>query len=274
MAYADFERVPEVAVPSPKLEEKLHSMWESKPGLRGWLSTVDHKEIGIMYLVTAFGFLCAGGIEALVMRIQLAGPDRHLLTPEQYNQLFSMHGNTMIFWYALPVLSGFSNYLWPLLLGARDMAFPRLNAFSYWTFLFSGLFLYSSFLVGAAPNDGWFNYPPYASREYNAGVNIDYYLLGQLFFGISTTAGALNFVVTTLRTRCPGMSINRFPIVIWGTLTANAANLFSVPVLSVACVFLWMDRQFGTHFFNAEQGGQQLRGHGLSFRSYTFRSRR
>jgi cytochrome c oxidase subunit I+III len=258
VSFAEFQRASEVATPTPALEDKLHSMWESEPGLRGWLSTVDHKEIGIMYLVTSFAFLVAGGLEALMMRLQLAGPDRQLLTPEQYDQLFSMHGNTMIFWYALPVLSGFSNYLWPLLLGARDMAFPRLNAFSYWTFLFSGLFLYSSFLVGASPNDGWFNYPPYASREYNGGINIDYYVLGQLFFGISTTAGAVNFVVTTLRTRCPGMSINRFPIVIWGTLTANAANLFSVPVLSVACFLLWMDRQFGTHFFDAEQGGQPL----------------
>lgn len=258
MAVAEFQRTPEIGEPSPYLEEKLHAMWESKPGLRGLLSTVDHKEIGIMYLVTAFVFLCAGGIEALVMRLQLAGPDRHLLTPEQYNQLFSMHGITMIFWYALPVLSGFSNYLWPLLLGARDMAFPRLNAFSYWIFLFSGLFVYSSFLIGQSPNAGWFDYPPYASREYNAGLNIDFYVLGQLFLGISTTAGAINFVVTTLRTRCPGMSINRFPIVIWGTLTANAANLFSIPVLSLACVFLWMDRQFGTHFFNTQQGGQPL----------------
>jgi heme/copper-type cytochrome/quinol oxidase subunit 1 len=124
VSFAEFQRASEVATPTPALEDKLHSMWESEPGLRGWLSTVDHKEIGIMYLVTSFAFLVAGGLEALMMRLQLAGPDRQLLTPEQYDQLFSMHGNTMIFWYALPVLSGFSNYLWPLLLGAPTWRFP------------------------------------------------------------------------------------------------------------------------------------------------------
>jgi cytochrome c oxidase subunit 1/cytochrome c oxidase subunit I+III len=255
---AEHERLPEVTEHNPALEAKLHAMWESEPGLRGWLSTVDHKEIGIMYLVTAFAFLVAGGIEAVFMRLQLSGPNQHLLTPEQYNQLFSMHGNTMIFWYAFPVLSGFSNYFWPLLLGARDMAFPRLNAFSYWVFLASGIFVYCSFLIGTAPNDGWFNYPPYASREFNPGPNIDFYLLGLIFFGVSLTAGGINFVVTTLRTRCPGMSVNRFPIVIWGTMSANAAGLLAVPTVSVACLMLWMDRQFGTHFFNAQNGGQPL----------------
>ncbi|HEX3882122.1 MAG TPA: cytochrome c oxidase subunit I [Stellaceae bacterium] len=258
MTIAEHERVPEIRVVTPALEEKLERMWESPPGLRGWLSTVDHKEIGIMYLVTAFAFLVAGGLEALVIRLQLAGPNQHLVTPEQYNELFSMHGTTMIFWYSFPILSGFSNYFWPLLLGSRDMAFPRVNAFSYWVFLASGLFLYCSFLVGAAPNDGWFNYPPYASREYNPGPNIDFYLLGLIFFGISLTAGGINFVVTTLRTRCPGMSVNRFPIVVWGTLSANAAGLLAVPTVSIACLMLWMDRQFGTHFFSADNGGQPL----------------
>ena len=258
MTVAEHERLPEVTERNPSLEAKLHEMWESEPDLLGWLSTVDHKEIGIMYLVTAFAFLVAGGVEALIMRLQLAGPNQNLLGPEQYNELFSMHGNTMIFWYAFPVLSGFSNYFWPLLLGARDMAFPRLNAFSYWVFLASGIFIYCSFVVGAAPNDGWFNYPPYGSREFNPGPNIDFYLLGLIFFGISLTAGGINFVVTTLRTRCPGMSINRFPIVIWGTLSANAAGLLAVPTVSVACLMLWMDRHFATHFFNAQSGGQPL----------------
>lgn len=258
MTIAEHRRVPEIRARTPSLEHKLQGMWESQPGLRGWLSTVDHKEIGIMYLVTAFAFLVAGGLEALIIRLQLAGPNQHLLSPEQYNELFSMHGTTMIFWYSFPVLSGFSNYFWPLLLGSRDMAFPRLNAFSYWVFLASGIFLYCSFLAGAVPNDGWFNYPPYASREFNPGANIDFYLLGLIFFGISLTAGGINFVVTTLRTRCPGMSVNRFPILIWGTLSANAAGLLAVPTVSIACLMLWLDRQFGTHFFNANNGGQPL----------------
>jgi cytochrome c oxidase subunit 1/cytochrome c oxidase subunit I+III len=252
------ERIPEVTEKEPALEAKLHEMWESKPGLRGWLSTTDHKEIGILYLVTAFVFLVAGGIQALIMRLQLAGPDNHIVNPAVYNELFSMHGNTMIFWYAFPVLSGFSNYFWPLLLGSRDMAFPRLNAFSYWVFLASGIFLYCSFAAGSAPNAGWFSYPPYTSREFNPGAAIDFYTLGLIFFGISLTAGGINFIVTTLRTRCPGMSINRFPVVIWGTLSANAAGMLVVPTVSVACFFLWMDRNFGTHFFNAADGGQPL----------------
>jgi cytochrome c oxidase subunit I+III len=253
------QRIPKILERDDKaLEEKLHEMWESEPGLRGWLSTVDHKEIGIMYLVTAFTFLVLGGIEALVMRLQLTLPGEHLLTPEQYNELFSMHGNTMIFWYAFPVLSGFGNYFWPLLLGARDMAFPRLNAFSYWVFLASGIFIYSSFLIGASPNDGWFNYPPYANRTFNPGPNDDFYLLGLIFFAISLTAGGINFIVTTFRTRCPGMSINRFPIVIWGTLTANAAGLLAVPCLALACLFLWLDRNFGTHFLGNLNNGQPL----------------
>jgi cytochrome c oxidase subunit I len=252
------ERIPEVTEKEPALEAKLHEMWESKPGLRGWLSTTDHKEIGIFYLVTAFVFLVAGGIQALIMRLQLAGPDNHIVNPAVYNELFSMHGNTMIFWYAFPVLSGFSNYFWPLLLGSRDMAFPRLNAFSYWVFLASGIFLYCSFAAGSAPNAGWFSYPPYTSREFNPGAAIDFYTLGLIFFGISLTAGGINFIVTTLRTRCPGMSINRFPVVIWGTLSANAAGMLVVPTVSVACFFLWMDRNFGTHFFNAANGGQPL----------------
>ncbi|HEY7298376.1 MAG TPA: cytochrome c oxidase subunit I [Xanthobacteraceae bacterium] len=236
-------------------------MWETPPGPRGWLSTVDHKEIGLRYLVTAFLFLIAGGIEALIMRLQLSGPNATLLTPEQYDELFTMHGITMILLYAFPVLSGFSNYLWPLIFGSRDMAFPRLNAFSYWIFLASGVFIYASFAVGAAPNGGWFNYVPYTSKPYNPGLNIDFYCLGNIFLGISTTAGAINFIVTTLRTRCPGMSVNRFPIIAWGTLTANASNILSIPVVSVAFFLLWLDRNFGTEFYGPHSGN--LSGHPL-----------
>jgi cytochrome c oxidase subunit I len=236
----------------------LKSNWQGRGGIPGWLSSVDHKEIGKRYLVTAFLFLIIGGLEAAVMRAQLAQPNEHLLTPEQYNQLFTMHGVTMIFLYALPVLSGFSNYLWPLLLGSRDMAFPRLNALSYWVFLFAGIFLYVSFPLGKAPDDGWFSYVPYASRAYNPGPNIDVYALGMVLLGISTTVGSINFIVTLLRMRAPGMSINRVPILIWGTLTASVGNLFAVPAVSLAFFMLWMDRQFGTHFFDVSAGGQPL----------------
>jgi cytochrome c oxidase subunit I len=251
-------RTPVVGIDSVEHQARLLRFWETGPGLKGFLMSVDHKEIGIRYIVTAFVFLALGGVEALIMRVQLAGPNLTLLTPEQYNQLFSTHGMTMIFLYASPVLSGFSNFLWPLLLGSRDMAFPRLNALGYWIYLAAGLFLYTGFATGHGPNDGWFNYVPYASRDYNPGINEDVYALGMVFLGISTTVGAANFVVTAFRTRAPGMSINRMPIIVWGTLTASVANLVVVPAVSLAFFMLWMDRQFGTHFFDSGGGGQPL----------------
>jgi cytochrome c oxidase subunit I len=252
------ERTPQIAPADDRLRERLKSIWETRPGLFGFLGTVDHKQIGARYLVTAFAFLLLGGVEALVMRLQLARPNSHLLTPDQYNQLFSTHGMTMIFLYAMPILSGFSNYLYPLVLGARDMAFPRLNALSYWVFLASGLFMYAGFAIGAGPNDGWFNYVPYAEREFNPGLNQDFYSLGMIFLGISTTVGAANFIVTFFKTRAPGMSVNRVPVLVWGTLTASIANLLVVPCVSLAFFLLWMDRQFGSHFFDAGHGGQPV----------------
>ena len=260
MAVTEYYREPDVAGLEGRtsLAEKLKRIWETAPGISGWISTVDHKEIGIRYLITAFAFLIAGGIEALIFRVQLAQPEQRLLTPEQYNELFSMHGITMIFLYAGPILSGFSNYLWPLLLGARDMALPRLNAFSYWVYVLAGLFIYASFLVGAAPNDGWFNYVPYASKEFNPGPNMDFYALGLIFLGLSTTVGSINFMVTMFRMRAPGMSINRVPIMVWGTLTASVGNLLAVPAVSLAFFLLWLDRQFGTHFYDDPGPGHAL----------------
>lgn len=251
-------RTPVVGIDSVEHQARLLKFWETASGLKGFFMSVDHKEIGIRYIVTAFVFLALGGVEALIMRVQLAGPNLTLLTPEQYNQLFSTHGMTMIFLYASPILSGFSNFLWPLLLGSRDMAFPRLNALSYWIYLAAGLFLYAGFVTGHGPNDGWFNYVPYASRDYNPGINQDVYALGMVFLGISTTVGAANFVVTAFRTRAPGMSINRMPIIVWGTLTASVANLVVVPAVSLAFFMLWTDRRFGTHFFDSAGGGQPL----------------
>src|SRR5207249_455176 len=172
----------------------------------------DHKKIGKHYIYTAFLFFTAGGIEALIMRAQLARPDERILDPEAYNQLFSMHGITMIFFFVTPMLFGFGNYFVPLMIGARDMAFPRLNAFGYWIFLFSGIFMYSSFLIGRAPNDGWFNYAPISDSKFSPGLNIDYYTLGLIFLGISTTVGSVNFIVTIFKLRAPGMSIARMPL--------------------------------------------------------------
>ena len=245
-------------LPTPALHDRLLRIWETRPGLIGALGSVDHKTIGKRYLATALLFLLVGGAEAAMMRLQLAHGDQHLLSPEQYNQLFTMHGVTMIFWYAAPVLSGFSNFLWPLLIGSRDMAFPRLNAFSYWTFLLSGLFLYSSFLVGQAPDGGWFAYVPMTTTPFSPGLNLDFYAIGLVFLTLSTSVGAVNFIVTVFKLRAPGMSVDRLPIFMWGTTTASFAALFSLPSLTVACVMLYLDRRFGTHFFDSSTGGQPL----------------
>ncbi|HEY3747365.1 MAG TPA: cbb3-type cytochrome c oxidase subunit I, partial [Gemmatimonadaceae bacterium] len=245
----------DVAAPA---REYLAETWKTPPGVLGQLSSVDHKLIGKRYLVTAFAFLIAGGIEAGIMRAQLAGPGRTLVTPEQYNQLFTMHGVSMIFLYALPILSGFSNYLWPLMLGTRDMAYPRVNALSYWVFLAAGLFIYSSFLVGQAPDGGWFAYTPLTSHEFSPGLNIDFYALGLVFLGISTTVGAINFIATLAKLRAPGMSVNRLPIFVWGTITVSVAIVFAIPALTVDLVFLFFDRAFGMHFFDPGAGGQPL----------------
>lgn len=258
MAISEVETTPEIATAATAYGRHLDEIWETAPGIRGWISPVDHKEIGKRYIVTAFLFLLAGGVEALMMRLQLAGPDQHVLTPGEYDRMFSTHGMTMIFLYAMPVLSGFSNYLWPLVLGSRDMAFPRLNALSYWIYVAAGLFMYVGFIIGDGPNDGWFNDAPYSTLPYNPGLNMDFYSLGMIFLGISTTVGAANFIVTLLRTRAPGMSIDRLPILVWGTLTASVANILVVPAVSLAFFLLWMDRQFGTHFFDVSQGGQAL----------------
>ncbi|WIG55397.1 MAG: Cytochrome c oxidase polypeptide I [Rhodanobacteraceae bacterium] len=251
-------KTPVIAQPNAELREKMEGMWSDPPTLHGWFGTTDHKKVGKRYLVTAFVFLLVGGLEALGMRLQLAQPNEHLLSPGLYNQFFSMHGFTMIFLYSLPILSGFSNYLWPLILGTRDMAFPRLNAFTYWVFLLAGIFLYIGFWGGKGTDVGWFNYVPLAERAYNPDWNVDIYSLGMIFLGISTTAGAVNFIATMFRTRAPGMSISRVPIMIWGTLVANVGILFAVPAVSLDFLMLWLDRRFGTQFFNPEMGGRPL----------------
>ncbi|MDQ6828186.1 MAG: cytochrome c oxidase subunit I [Gemmatimonadota bacterium] len=238
--------------------ERLREIWETAPGLYGTFATVDHKTIGKRYLVTAFVFFLLGGLEAVAMRAQLAGPGLRMLSPEAYNQLFTMHGVTMLFLFASPVLSGFSNYLWPLMIGARDMAYPRVNALSYWTFLMAGVFLYSSFLVGQAPDGGWFAYVPMTERAFSPGLNIDFYALGLIFLGVSSTVGAVNFITTFFKLRAPGMSLNRVPILLWGTLTTSFSVLFAIPALSVACIMLFFDRRFGMHFFDAANGGHPL----------------
>ena len=240
------------------VEQRLTEIWATPKTIKGWFTTLDHKKIGKRYLATAFAFLILGGIEALIMRIQLANSDQSLLTPEAYNQLFTMHGMTMIFWYASPILSGFANYLIPLMIGARDMAYPRLNAFSYWSFLLSGVFLYISAFMGQAPHGGWFAYVPYTTLRYSPEYGMDFYSLALIFLTISTTFGAINFIVTIFRLRAPGMTISRMPLFLYSTLTISFAVLMSLPALTAACVFLELDRRYGTHFFDSARGGNPL----------------
>jgi cytochrome c oxidase subunit 1/cytochrome c oxidase subunit I+III len=240
------------------LAERLDAMWAEKPGLSSFISTVDHKRIGFRYFYTGMLFLIFGGIEAMLIRMQLAGPRLDLLTPEAFNQLFSMHGITMMFLFAMPVLSGFGNYFVPLMIGARDMAFPRLNAFGYWVFLAGGIFMYSAFLTGSAPNDGWFNYLPLADENFSPGLNIDFYALGLIFLGISTTGGAINFIVTILKLRAPGMTLNRIPIFVWGELAMAFQIIFALPMLTLACILLVLERKFGFHFYDAAAGGDPI----------------
>ena len=233
-----------------------------------WLMTTDHKKIGVMYMLTGFFFFLAGGVEALLIRTQLAVPNGHVLSPEVYNQVFTMHGTTMIFLFVMPTLTGFGNFVVPLMIGARDMAFPRLNAFGYWVVLFAGLFLNSSFLLGQAPNGGWFNYAPLneltgAVSCGNAvmctpGLNEDFWLLGILLLGISSIAGSLNFVVTILKMRAPGMTINRMPLFTWMTLITAFLLLFALPSLTAASVLELLDRHLGTHFYQFAAGGDPL----------------
>jgi len=227
-------------------------------GIWSWIATVDHKRIGIMYGVTAFLFFLAGGVEALAIRLQLARPGAQVLDQEVYNQMFTMHGTTMIFLVVMPLSAAFFNLIVPLQIGARDVAFPRLNAFSYWTFLMGGLFLYSSIFFGGAPNGGWFGYAPLTEKAFNPGHGIDFWALGLQILGISSLASGFNFIVTILNMRAPGMSLLRMPVFTWMTLVTSFLIIFAMPVLAVGLFQLSFDRLFGANFFNPLKGGTPL----------------
>jgi cytochrome c oxidase subunit 1 len=230
----------------------------SQHGLVSWFTTVDHKRIGILYGVTAFVFFLIGGVEALLIRVQLAGPNGRFVDAETYNQLFTMHGLTMIFLVVMPLSSAFFNYLIPLMIGARDVAFPRLNAFSYWVFVLGGIFLYSSFFLGGAPDGGWFAYTPQTDVPFSGGHAMDFYALGLQILGVASLASAVNFIVTILNERAPGMSLMRMPVFVWMTLVVSFLLLFAMPVIAIALFQLGFDRLFGALFFHPEAGGDPL----------------
>jgi cytochrome c oxidase subunit 1 len=223
-----------------------------------WLTTVDHKKIGIMYGAWAFFFFVIGGVEALIIRAQLARPEATLVSPDFYNQLFTMHGTTMIFLAVMPLSAMFFNFMIPLLIGARDVAFPRLNAMSLWVFVLGGLFLNASFLFGTAPNGGWFGYAPLSGRQYSPGPHMDFWVLGLQILGIASLAAGVNFFTTILNMRARGMTLMRMPMFVWTTLITQVLVLLSFPVITVALILLMADRLFGSGFFVTAMGGDPM----------------
>jgi cytochrome c oxidase subunit 1 len=239
-------------------EKPAAAAYGEKTGLWSWITTVDHKRIGILYGTTAFIFFLLGGIEAMIIRFQLVRPNNHLVSPDFYNQLFTMHGTTMIFLAVMPTSAMFFNYLIPLMIGARDVAFPRLNAFSYWVFLLGGLLLNAGFLFNAAPNQGWFGYANLTSRQYSPGLNVDFWLFGLQILGVSSLAAAVNFFVTVLNLRAPGMKLMRMPMFVWMSFFTQILLLLAFPVITVALILLMFDRFFGTHFYVPAGGGDPI----------------
>ena len=227
-------------------------------GLWGWITTVDHKRIGVLYGVTAFIMFLIAGLEAGAIRAQLAQPDSTLIGPETFNRLFTMHATAMVFMVIMPLSASFFNFVVPLAIGARDVAFPRLNAFSYWVFLFGVLLMHASFLVGQVPDAGWFSYANLTSTTYSPNDGLDFWALGLLVLGVSSVAAALNFMVTIINMRCPGMTMMRMPVFIWMTLITSILLVLAFPVITVGLVELVLDRNFGTHFFDTSGGGDPI----------------
>lgn len=246
--------------------EKTRRDWLRRPrktrGIGSWFTTIDHKKIGLMYGGTAMVFLVIAGIEALLIRLQLAAPNGTVLTAAQYNTMFTMHGTTMVFLVGMPLAIGFGNYLIPLQIGARDVAFPRLNAFGYWVVLFGGIFIHSSFFLGGAPNGGWFGYTPLTSTPVDVGtlpgLGPDFWAVGLIMLGIGSTTSALNLIVTMLNLRAPGMRLMRMPVFCWMMLVVGFLTIFAMPIVTIALTMVWFDRNLLTNFFNAAAGGDPL----------------
>jgi cytochrome c oxidase subunit I len=256
--------------PTPVMEaiDETTSPLQGRPPLNviyEWITTVDHKKIGIMYVVYALIFLVVAGFEAILMRIQLAVPNNHFVSPQVFNQLFTMHGTTMVFFMGMPILFGVGNYLVPLMIGARDMAFPRLNAFSFWVSAFAGLLLYFSYFgasglyaAGSAPDVGWFAYAPLTSKAFSLGHSTDYWTLAVFLSGIGSIGTALNIVTTIICMRCKGMKMSRMPLLVWLYLVMAGLVFVAVSPLTAAQIMLTLDRYLGAHFFDTQAGGSAV----------------
>src|SRR5947208_13528279 len=227
-------------------------------GWLSWFTTIDHKKIGLLYGFSAFAFFIIGGLEALLIRAQLAKPDNTLLNADQYNQIFTMHGLTMIFLFVMPMSAAFFNYMIPLMIGARDVAFPRLNALSFWVFLLGALFLNSSWFLGGAPDGGWFAYAPNTNPIFSPSHGMDFYALGLLITGIASTVGAINLVVTVINLRALGMTLFKMQVFSWMGCVTQLLLVFAMPVITVALFLLMFDRNFGANFFNVQAGADPL----------------
>ena len=236
----------------------LEATWRDPPGIIGWLSAINHKTIGIRFIVTAFGFFVAGGVLAIVMRLQLARPNNPLIGPDLYNQLFTMHGTTMMFLFAVPVMQAMATYLVPLMVGARSIAFPRMNAFAYWIYLFGGLMLYTAFALNIGPDAGWFAYVPLAGPDYSPGKRVDFWAQMITFTELSGLLSAVILIVTIFKLRAVGMSLNRLPLFAWAMLVTSFMVMFAMPAVMLASTVLITDRLIGTHFYNPGDGGDAL----------------
>jgi cytochrome c oxidase subunit 1 len=237
---------------------RLERAWKAPRGLFGWLTDVNHTTIGRRYIVTAFIFFALAGIEALTMRLQLMSPENDLIGPDFYNQIFTMHGSTMMFLFAVPVMQGMAIYLVPLMIGTRNVAFPRLNAYGYFTYLIGGIFLYISFFCHMGPDAGWFSYVPLAGPEYAPGKRADVWAQMITFTELAALVGAIELIATILKQRAPGMSLNRLPLYVWAMLITSFMVIFAMPAVMTASSYLAMDRLIGTHFFNPAEGGDVL----------------
>jgi cytochrome c oxidase subunit 1 len=241
-----------------RLEARLERTWSRPPGILGWLATVDHKEIGRRYIITALIFLALGGALAAVMRLQLALPDNNLVSAQRYNELFTMHGSTMMFLFAVPVMEGVSVYVIPLMLGTRSTAFPRLNSFSYFMYLFGGLLLWGAFALNIAPDIGWFAYTPLSGPQFSPGKRADIWAQMITFTEVSALAAAVVLVCTILKTRAPGMTLSRMPLFAWAMIVVAVMIIFSMPAVALVSSMLISDRLVGTNFFNASEHGDAL----------------
>ncbi|MGH6648240.1 cytochrome c oxidase subunit I [Aquabacterium sp.] len=241
--------------PSAEDRAQLEATWRDPPGLVGWLSAINHKTIGKRFMLTTLGFFLAGGLLALAMRLQLMRPQNHLIGPDLYNQVFSMHGTTMMFLFAVPVMQAVAGYLVPLMIGARSVAFPRMNAYAYWVFLFGGLMLYTAFALDIGPDAGWFSYVPLAGPDYSPGKRIDFWAQLITFTELSALLEAVIIITTVFKLRAPGMALNRIPLFVWAMLVTAFMVLFAMPSVMLASTALITDRLVGTHFYNPAQNG-------------------